>query len=82
MDKIKKCNHGYFFFFFFFFNIFILCLKVTTHLCPLNLNIKRFLQIKIINTQPKLALLTPRDLTGIFYLNQQSFLNQTGDVCM
>ena len=62
--------------------IFVLCLKVTTHLCPLNLNIKRLLQIKIINRQLKLALHPPMDLTGISYLNHQSFLNQTGDVCM
>ena len=55
---------------------------VTKHLCPLDLNRKRLLQIKKINRQPKLALLPPRDLTGISYLDQQSFLNQTGNVCI
>ena len=41
-----------------------------------------FASNKKTNSQPKLALLPPRDLTGTSYLNQQSFMNQMGDVCI
>ena len=36
----------------------------------------------ISNTVMSTNFLSPRDLTGISYLTQQSFLNQMGDVCI
>ena len=60
-------------------SVFTQVTNIFVHLISIK---KSLLQIKKANRQPKLALLPSRDLTGISYLNQQSFLNQTGDVCI